>query len=159
MNKKIYKQAMKKSGDELQAYLLFKRRGSSVRTKKGKGSYSRKQKHKDKECWVCLGRIESIQSGKTTTVEWKLLPIGKCGVRLIETTTLNWSTLNISGISAHGIFVTIVLVFLRALSSIINMKSADGMNVKSIGGIEAKSIPLAKKSIKIGFVIEINKRH
>ena len=50
MNKKIYKQAMKKSGDELQAYLLFKHRGSSVRAKKGKGSYSRKQKHKNKEC-------------------------------------------------------------------------------------------------------------
>lgn len=51
MNKKIYKQAMKKSGDELQAYLLFKRRGSSVQAKKGKGSYSRKQKHTDKE-WL-----------------------------------------------------------------------------------------------------------
>lgn len=50
MNKKIYKQAMKKTGEELQAYLLFKHRGSSVRAKKGKGSYSRKQKHKDKEC-------------------------------------------------------------------------------------------------------------
>jgi stalled ribosome alternative rescue factor ArfA len=50
MNKKIYKQAMKKTGDELQEWLQFKRRGSSVQAKKGKGSYSRKQKYKDKEC-------------------------------------------------------------------------------------------------------------
>lgn len=49
MNKKTYKQAMKRTGDELQEWLQFKRRGSSVQTKKGKGSYSRKQKHKDKE--------------------------------------------------------------------------------------------------------------
>lgn len=50
MNKKIYKQAMKKTGDELQEWLQFRRRGSSVQAKKGKGSYSRKQKHRDKEC-------------------------------------------------------------------------------------------------------------
>lgn len=50
MNKKIYKQAMKKTGDELQEWLQFKRRGSSVQAKKGKGSYSRKQKYKDREC-------------------------------------------------------------------------------------------------------------
>ena len=61
--------------------------------------------------------------------------------------------------SYHGISATIVLVFLRALSSIINTKSADGMTVKCIGGTEAKNIQLAKKSIKTGFVIEINKRH
>lgn len=47
MNKKIYKQAMKKTGEE---WLQFKHRGSSVQAKKGKGSYSRKQKHKDREC-------------------------------------------------------------------------------------------------------------
>lgn len=41
MNKKIYKQAMKKTGDELQEWLQFKHRGSSVQAKKGKGSYSR----------------------------------------------------------------------------------------------------------------------
>lgn len=50
MNKKIYKQAMKKTGNELQEWLQFKHRGSSVQAKKGKGSYSRKQKYKDKEC-------------------------------------------------------------------------------------------------------------
>ena len=49
MNKKIYKQAMKKTGDELQEWLQFKHRGSSVQAKKGKGSYSRKQKYKDRE--------------------------------------------------------------------------------------------------------------
>lgn len=40
MNKKIYKQAMKKTGDELQEWLQFKQ---------GKGSYSRKQKYKDRK--------------------------------------------------------------------------------------------------------------
>ena len=40
MNKKIYKQAIKKTGDELQEWLQFKHRGSSVQAKKGKGSYS-----------------------------------------------------------------------------------------------------------------------
>ncbi len=40
------KQASKKTGEELQEYLQFKRRGSIVRAKKGKGSYKRKQKHK-----------------------------------------------------------------------------------------------------------------
>lgn len=49
MNKKIYKQAMKKTGDELQEWLQFKHRGSSVQAKKGKGSYSRKQKYKDRK--------------------------------------------------------------------------------------------------------------
>ena len=49
INKKIYKQAMKKTGDELQEWLQFKHRGSSVQAKKGKGSYSRKQKYKDRE--------------------------------------------------------------------------------------------------------------
>ena len=36
MNKKIYKQAMKKTGNELQEWLQFKRQGSSVQAKKGK---------------------------------------------------------------------------------------------------------------------------
>ena len=49
MNKKIYKQAMKKTGNELQEWLQFKHRGSSVQAKKGKGSYSRKQKYKDRK--------------------------------------------------------------------------------------------------------------
>lgn len=44
MNKKIYKQAMKKTGDELQDWLHFKHRGSVIRAKKGKGSYSRKHR-------------------------------------------------------------------------------------------------------------------
>ncbi|MCM1324407.1 MAG: hypothetical protein NC218_09725 [Acetobacter sp.] len=42
MDKRIFK----KSPEELEQYLQFKRRGSIVRAKKGKGSYSRKQKHK-----------------------------------------------------------------------------------------------------------------
>ena len=32
----------KKTGDELQAYLAFRRKGSKVAPKKGKGSYDRK---------------------------------------------------------------------------------------------------------------------
>lgn len=40
------KEYLKKSGQELQDYLAFRRRGSTVRAKKGKGSYSRKIKNK-----------------------------------------------------------------------------------------------------------------
>ncbi len=40
-------QTQRKVGIELQEYLQFKRRGFKVRTKKGKGSYTRKQKHKE----------------------------------------------------------------------------------------------------------------
>lgn len=47
MTLKEIKQSQKKSSEELQDYLAFKRRGSQVKSKKGKGSYSRKQKHKD----------------------------------------------------------------------------------------------------------------
>ena len=43
MNKEIFK----KSKEELQEYLQFKRRGFKVKSKKGKGSYNRKHKHKD----------------------------------------------------------------------------------------------------------------
>lgn len=43
------KEIFKKTPEELQQYLQFKRRGFAISTKKGKGSYSRKQKHKDKE--------------------------------------------------------------------------------------------------------------
>jgi len=40
------KKGLKKSKEELQEYLQFKRRGFYVKSKKGKGSYSRKRKHK-----------------------------------------------------------------------------------------------------------------
>lgn len=44
MNKKI----KKKTGEELREYLSFRRRGTTVPPKKGKGSiYSRKSKHKN----------------------------------------------------------------------------------------------------------------
>ena len=45
MNKEIFK----KPKDELQEYLQFRRRGSKVKSKKGKGSYSRKEKHKSNQ--------------------------------------------------------------------------------------------------------------
>ena len=41
--KKFDKRIFKKAGDELQAYLAFKRRGSATKSKKGKGSYDRKK--------------------------------------------------------------------------------------------------------------------
>ena len=37
------KQMFKKTGDELQEYLMFQRRGLKVKNKKGKGSYNRKE--------------------------------------------------------------------------------------------------------------------
>ena len=44
MDKKMFK----KSPEELQEYLAFKRRGYKVPAKKGKGSYKRHEKHKNK---------------------------------------------------------------------------------------------------------------
>lgn len=41
------KQIFKKTGDELQEYLSFKRRGSKVRNKKGRGSYKREKIKKE----------------------------------------------------------------------------------------------------------------
>jgi len=43
------KEYLKKSGQELQDYLAFRRRGSTVRAKKGKGSFKRHEKHRKKE--------------------------------------------------------------------------------------------------------------
>ena len=43
------KRIFKKNDQELQEYLQFKRRGTVAQAKKGKGSYSRKQKHKSRE--------------------------------------------------------------------------------------------------------------
>ena len=44
------KQSLKKTNEELQEYLLFRRRGNVVEAKKGKGAkYTRAQKHKGKE--------------------------------------------------------------------------------------------------------------
>ena len=42
MDKSIFK----KSAEELQEFLQFRRRGSKTKLKKGKGSYTRKKKHK-----------------------------------------------------------------------------------------------------------------
>ena len=46
--KKMDKRMFKKEGEELQQYLAFRRKGSKVESKKGKGSYKRHQKHKGK---------------------------------------------------------------------------------------------------------------
>ena len=43
------KRVFKKEGQELQEYLAFKRRGAKVKNKKGKGSYTRKNKHQKRE--------------------------------------------------------------------------------------------------------------
>ena len=45
MTMKELNHSKKKLGDELQQYLQFRRRGFSVRAKKGKGSYTRRSKH------------------------------------------------------------------------------------------------------------------
>lgn len=37
------KEVMKKTGEELQEYLAFRRRGSKIPNKKGKGSYNRQE--------------------------------------------------------------------------------------------------------------------
>ena len=47
--KKVDKRIFKKSPEELQQYMMFKRRGSRIENRKGKGSYTRKQKHKKDE--------------------------------------------------------------------------------------------------------------
>ena len=41
MDKRIFK----KSGEELQEFLAFRRRGHKVKSKKGKGSYTRRPKY------------------------------------------------------------------------------------------------------------------
>ena len=45
---KFIKMARKKSPEELQEYLMFQRRGTKVKGKKGRGTYSRKTKHKNR---------------------------------------------------------------------------------------------------------------
>ena len=47
--KKIDKRIFKKSPEELQQYMIFKRRGSRVENRKGKGSFKRKLKFGFKE--------------------------------------------------------------------------------------------------------------
>lgn len=41
------KKAFKKTGEELQQFLMFKKRHGVTKIKKGKGSYNRKIKHKN----------------------------------------------------------------------------------------------------------------
>ena len=45
-NKELDKRMFKKTPEELEQYLHFKKRGFAIDNKKGKGSYSRKTKHK-----------------------------------------------------------------------------------------------------------------
>ena len=47
--KKLDKRMFKKSPEQLEQYMMFKKRGSSVEPKKGKGSYKRKSKYPPKE--------------------------------------------------------------------------------------------------------------
>lgn len=51
--KKIDKQIFKKSPEELEQYLQFKRRGFQVEAKKGKGSFKRKPKHRNQDYEKC----------------------------------------------------------------------------------------------------------
>ena len=45
---KFDKRIFKKSPEELEQYMMFKRRGSVVENKKGKGAFKRKPKHPHK---------------------------------------------------------------------------------------------------------------
>jgi stalled ribosome alternative rescue factor ArfA len=47
--KKFDKRIFKKNPEELQQYMMFKRRGSRVESKKGKGSFKRKPKYNTPE--------------------------------------------------------------------------------------------------------------
>ena len=47
-DKKIDRRMFKKTGEELQQYLHFRKRGSIVKNKKGKGSYNRQNFKKGK---------------------------------------------------------------------------------------------------------------
>ena len=47
--KEIDRRMFKKEGEELQQYLHFRKRGSKVQNKKGKGSYKRKKKWGDEQ--------------------------------------------------------------------------------------------------------------
>ena len=49
----IDKRIFKKEGEELQQYLHFRKLGSRVENKKGKGSYQRKPKHRRDESQKC----------------------------------------------------------------------------------------------------------
>lgn len=43
------KQVLKKTDSELQEYLMFRRRGSKINNKKGKGSYNRQKFKREKD--------------------------------------------------------------------------------------------------------------
>lgn len=49
MKETSVKQMFKKSAEELEEYIKFKRHGFAIKPKKGKGSYSRKRKHKEQD--------------------------------------------------------------------------------------------------------------
>ena len=49
MNKEIFK----KSGEELQEFLAFRKRGSQIKSKKGKGSYNRQDFKKGEQKDEC----------------------------------------------------------------------------------------------------------
>ena len=53
MEKKIDRRIFKKSPEELEQYMQFRRRGSRVENKKGKGSYQRHNKHKNQDFRNC----------------------------------------------------------------------------------------------------------
>lgn len=48
MKEKFDKRIFKKSPEELEQYMMFKKRGSSIKPKKGKGSFQRKEKYSHK---------------------------------------------------------------------------------------------------------------
>jgi hypothetical protein len=48
LNENLDRRIFKKTPEQLEGYMMFKRRGTRVESKKGKGSFQRKPKHPPK---------------------------------------------------------------------------------------------------------------
>ena len=77
--KKVDKRIFKKEGEELQQYLHFRKRGGSVKPKKGKGSFDRKKFKKGIDNWMKLWynkdneRKKEVIKMKRIVVEYDVL--------------------------------------------------------------------------------------
>ena len=77
--KKVDKRIFKKEGEELQQYLHFRKRGGSVKPKKGKGSFDRKKFKKGIDNWMKLWynkdneRKKEVMKMKRIVVEYDVL--------------------------------------------------------------------------------------
>ena len=85
--KKLDKRMFKKSSEELQEYMKFKRRGSRIENRKGKGSYTRKQKHKKDEnqdmlkyAWI----VQLVEYRSPTPRIRVQIPQGRQGIKCLH---------------------------------------------------------------------------